>query len=128
MAGTGDGKPGTHNGASGTTGYVKPSTRDGKPGTNDGVSGTTRYDKPGTGDGEPEPGTHDQGAPGAADGRVRDGTSAGNEMDRDPGTGDGKPGIRDGAMQCTCVYTRLLNTLTLVKAAGECFCCAMFCQ
>ena len=38
---TGDGKPGTRDGASGTTGYGKPSTRDGKPGTRDGASGTT---------------------------------------------------------------------------------------
>ena len=29
--GTGGGKPGTRDGASGTTGYGKPSTRDGKP-------------------------------------------------------------------------------------------------
>ena len=62
--------------------------------------------KPGIGDGEPEPGTRDQGAPGTADGRARDGTSAGNNMDREPGTRDGKPGIRDCAVQCTCVYTR----------------------
>ena len=41
--GTGGGKPGTRDGASGTTGYGKPSTRDGKPGTRDGVSGTTGY-------------------------------------------------------------------------------------
>ena len=27
---------------------------------------------------------------------ARDGTSAGNDMDREPGTGDGKPGTRDG--------------------------------
>ena len=60
------------------------------------------YGKPGTGDGEPEPGTHDQGAPSTVDGRARDGTSAGNNMDREPGTGDGKPGTRDCAVQCTC--------------------------
>ena len=28
--------------------------------------------------------------------KARDGTSAGNDMDREPGTGDGKPGTRDG--------------------------------
>ena len=72
--GTGDGKPGTRDGVSGTTGYGKPSTRDGK----------------GTRDGDPEPGTRDQGAPGTADSRVRDSTSAGNDMDREPGTRDGK--------------------------------------
>ena len=65
--------------------------------------------KPGTGDEEPEPGTHDQGAPGTADGRASDGTSAGNNLDREPGTGDGKPGIRDCAVQCTCVHARLLT-------------------
>ena len=74
----------------------------------------TRDGKPGTGDGEPEPGTHNQGAPGTADGRARDGTSAGNDMDREPGTGDGEPGTRDGAVQCTCVHARLLNKFTLV--------------
>ena len=48
--GTGDGKLGTSDGASSTTGYDKPSTRDSKPGTHDGASGTTRYGKlaPGT--------------------------------------------------------------------------------
>ena len=40
--------------------------------------------------------------------------SAGNDMDREPGTGDGKPGTRDGAVQCTCVHVRLLNKFTLV--------------
>ena len=115
--GTGGGKPGTRDGASGTTGYGKPSTSGtaslapvmvrlappgmyGKPGTGDG--------KPGTGDGESEPGTRDQGAPGTTDGRTRDGTSAGNNMYREPGT-------RDGAVQCTCVHARLLrNKFTLV--------------
>ena len=54
LRGTADGKPGTHDGASGTTRHSKPSTRDGKPGTRDGASGITSYGKPGTGDGEPE--------------------------------------------------------------------------
>ena len=40
--GTGGGKPGTCDDASGTTGYGKPSTGDGKPGTL-GASGTTGY-------------------------------------------------------------------------------------
>ena len=70
---------------------------------------------PGTGDGKPEPGTRDQGAPGTADGRARDGTSAGNNMDLEPGTGDGKLGTRDGAVQFTCVHARLLNKFTLVR-------------
>ena len=48
------------------------------------------------------------------DGRTRDGTSAGNNIDREPGTGDGKPSTRDGAVQCTCVHTRLPNRFTLV--------------
>ena len=81
----------------------EPGTGDGKPGTRDGASGTT-------GDGEPEPGTCDQGVPGTADGRARDGTlctSAGNNMDCEPG-------IRDCAVQCTCVHARLLNKFTLV--------------
>ena len=30
--------------------------------------------------------------------KARDGTSAGNDMDREPGTGDGKPGTRDGGV------------------------------
>ena len=35
------------------------------------------------------------------------GTSAGNYMDREPAvTRDGKPGIRDCAVQCIRVYTR----------------------
>ena len=33
--------------------------------------------------------------------KARDGTSAGNDMDREPGTGDGKPGTRDGASGTT---------------------------
>ena len=32
---------------------------------------------------------------------ARDGTSASNDMDRGPGTGDGKPGTRDGASGTT---------------------------
>ena len=54
--------------------------------------------------------TRNQGAPGTRqDGRARDGTSAGNDMDREPCTGDVKPGTRvgAGAVQCiknTCVY------------------------
>ena len=32
---------------------------------------------------------------------ARDGMSAGNDMDREPGTGDGKPGTRDGASGTT---------------------------
>ena len=32
---------------------------------------------------------------------ARDGTSAGNDMDHEPGTGDGKPGTRDGASGTT---------------------------
>ena len=57
------------------------------------------YGKPGTGDGEPEPSTLDQCASGTADGRATDGTSTGNDMDREPGTGDGKPDTRNGAVQ-----------------------------
>ena len=38
---------------------------------------------------------------------ARDGTSTGNNMDREPGT-------RDCAVQCTCVIARLLNKFTLV--------------
>ena len=34
---------------------------------------------------------------------ARDGTSAGNDMDREPDTGGGKPGTRDGA-SCTTRY------------------------
>ena len=90
----------------------EPGTGDGKPGTRDGASGTTGYGKPGTGDGEPECGTRNQGVPGTADGRARDGTSAGNNMDCEPGTGDSKPGTRDCAVQRTCVHARLLNTYT----------------
>ena len=86
----------------------EPGTGDGKPGTSDGASGTTGYGKPGTGDSEPEPGTRDQGAPGTADGRARDGASAGNDMDREPGTASLAPGC-DGAVQCKCVHARLLN-------------------
>ena len=87
--GTEGGKPGTCDGASDTTGYGKPSTRDSKPGTRDGAPGMygksgTGDGKPGTGDGEPEPGTRNQGAPDTTDGRARDGTSAGNNMDREP--------------------------------------------
>ena len=55
-----------------------------------------------------------QGAPGTAAGRARDGTSASINMVREPGTGDGKPGTRDGAVQCTCVHAGLLNKFTLV--------------
>ena len=62
-----------------------------------------------------KPGTGDQGAPGTADGRAREGTSAGNNMDREPGTGDGKPGTRDGAVPCTCVHARLLNNSVVVQ-------------
>ena len=36
-------------------------------------------------------------------------TSAGNNMDREPGTGDGKPDTHDSAVQCMCVYARLLS-------------------
>ena len=32
---------------------------------------------------------------------ARDGTSAGNDMDREPGTGDGMPGTRDDASGTT---------------------------
>ena len=70
--------------------------------------------KPGTGVGEPEPGTHDQGAPGTADGRAWDGMSTGNNMDCESGTGDGKSGTRDCAVQFTCIHARLLNKFTLV--------------
>ena len=48
------------------------------------------------------------GAPGTADGRAREGTSAGNNMGREPGTGDGKPGTCDCAVQCTCEHARLI--------------------
>ena len=41
--------------------------------------------------------------------KARDGTSAGNDMDHEPGTGNGKPGTRDGAVPCTCIHARLLN-------------------
>ena len=33
--------------------------------------------------------------------KARDGTSAGNDMDCEPGTGDGKPGTRDGTSGTT---------------------------
>ena len=92
----------------------EPGTGDGKPGTRDGASGITGYGKPGTGDGEPEPGTRNQGVPGTTDGRARDGTSAGNDMDCEPGTGNSKPGTRDSAVQCMCVHASLLNKFTLV--------------
>ena len=58
------------------------------------------YGKPGTGD-RVRLGL----ALGTADGRARDGMSAGNNMDCEPGTGDGKPGTRDDAVY-VCVYTR----------------------
>ena len=60
------------------------------------------------------PGMGSLGTPGTTDGRARDSTSAGNNMDREPGTGDGKLGTRDCAVQCTCVHARLLNKFTLV--------------
>ena len=45
---------------------------------------------------------------------VGDSTSAGNNINHEPGTGDGKPSTRDCAVQCTCVHVRLLNKFTLV--------------
>ena len=42
------------------------------------------------------------------------GTSAGNNMDHEPGTGDGKPGTRDDVVLCMCVHARILNKFTLV--------------
>ena len=53
---------------------------------------------------------------------ARDGTSTGNNMDREPGT-------RDCAVQCTCVIARLLNkfTLVIIKTVFEPVCMHAMC-